>query len=638
MNALLAHASLVLALAFALALAAVPMAAPARWLKLARPLAALMGLCATLALACLAGAFVRNDTGFQLVALHSSASLPVAYRVAGAWASHEGSLLLWFAALALWTAALARSAREWPPVLLARTLGVLGGIGAAFALFLLLASDPFTQLAQPPAAGRDLNPLLQHPAMVAHPPLLTLGYAGLALPFALAVAALIGGEAGPDWARRTRRWATLAWCCLTLGIALGSVWAYDVLGWGGWWFWDPVENASFMPWLCATALIHSLAAVERRGALGTTSLLLALLGFGFSLLGTFLVRSGVLSSVHAFANDPQRGLALLVLMALVVGAALALHALRAPAMTRSAPFSLLSRESALVANNVLLLGAAIAVLAGTLCPLLLERLDLGPVAVGAPYFDAAMAALMTPMAFLMGIGPLARWGRAELPSLARRLRAAALVSVLASVAVAWAAGHVGWLAVLGIAVSLWIASTLLSDTLRTRGRGARAVQGMRIAHLGVAVFALGVSLAKSGGEEREVAMRVNERATLAGESFVLRGVAPVAGANYDALQAVIDIERDGRVVGQLQPQRRLYRLRQVATTEAAIERGLVRDLYVSLGDPLDDGRWLLRLQVKRFIGWIWAGCLLMALGGAVAASGVRTREPQRASQAGEARA
>jgi len=476
---------------------------------------------------------------------------------------------------------------------------------------------------------------------VFHPPMLYMGYVGFSVAFAFAVAALIGGNLDAQWARWTRPWTTVAWIFLTIGIALGSWWAYYELGWGGWWFWDPVENASFMPWLVGTALIHSLAVTEKRNSFKNWTVLLAILAFSLSLLGTFLVRSGVLSSVHSFATDPTRGLFILVFLVVVIGASLTLYAWRAPTVGLGTRFALLSRETLLLANNVLLLAAMGAVFLGTLYPLALDALGMGKISVGPPYFDTVFAPLMAPLVFLMGVGPIARWKEQALPELATRLRWALVVAVVAALLAGWAAGRVGLATTLGLAMAFWIVASVATDLvtrLRPGPGGSvlararllpRAMVGMMVAHLGVAVFIIGVVMVRSYEVERDVRMDVGESTTVNGYTFTFRGAREVAGPNYQAAQGLVEVTRDGRLVAQMTPEKRIYRVQQNPMTEAAIDIGLTRDLYVSLGEPVEGRAWIVRIYVKPFIDWIWGGCLLMAFGGLLAATDRRYRAKVR---------
>ncbi|MGH8741385.1 MAG: heme lyase CcmF/NrfE family subunit, partial [Burkholderiales bacterium] len=570
-------------------------------------------------------AFVGNDFSVQYVALNSNSALPLQYRIAGAWGGHEGSLLLWCVMLGVWMAAVSLFSSHLPQEMAARVLGVLGLVSAGFLAFLLFTSNPFERLFPVPADGRDLNPLLQDPGMVIHPPMLYMGYVGFSVAFAFAVAALLSGRLDAAWARWSRPWTTVAWVFLTLGIALGSAWAYYELGWGGWWFWDPVENASFMPWLVGTALIHSLAVTEKRGAFRSWTVLLAIVAFGFSLLGTFLVRSGVLTSVHAFAVDPKRGIFILMLFALFIGGALVLYAWRTARIGLGGDFAPVSRESLLLGNNVLLAAAAGTVFLGTLYPLLIDALGVGKISVGPQYFEAVFVPLMAPALFLMGVGPLARWKRSSLPELALLLRWALAVSLALGLLLPFALGDWSALVGFGLFLAAWIVATALLS-FRGRWRQTRAHYGMALAHIGVAVFVVGVTLVKGYESDTDVKIRAGETVELAGYAFRFDGVSRVAGPNYTAAQARIAVTRNGRPVTVMYPQRRVYTVQEQVMTEAAIDPGLTRDLYVSLGDPLDErGTWLLKVQHKPFVDWIWGGCLVMALGGLLAASDRRYR-------------
>jgi cytochrome c-type biogenesis protein CcmF len=643
--------SLILALTLALALGTLPLIGAARgvpeWMALARPAARGQFVFVAIAFGCLAWSFASSDFSVLNVASNSNSSLPLPYRIAATWGSHEGSLLLWVLMLAAWTVAVSVFSRGLPDEMVARVLGVMGLISVGFLLFMLLTSNPFERLLPPAPDGRDLNPLLQDPGMVIHPPMLYMGYVGFSVAFAFAIAALLGGKLDATWARWSRPWTTLAWCFLTCGIALGSWWAYYELGWGGWWFWDPVENASFMPWLLGTALIHSLAVTEKRGAFRSWTVLLAILAFSMSLLGTFLVRSGVLTSVHAFATDPKRGIFILGFLALVIGGSLALFAWRAPRVGLGGAFEVVSRESMLLANNVLLVVAAGAVLLGTLYPLVLDALNLGKISVGPPYFEAVFVPLMALAVFLMGIGPLARWKEASLPELAVRLRWALAVSVVTALIVPAVTGKWSPLVSFGLLLAFWVATTALVNLRSRIGGGAggtsalgarlraqpRSYYGMVVAHCGVAVFITGVTLVKGYEVERDLRMTPGDTATVGGYVFRFDGTREVMGPNYRAAQGTVKVSREGGgEVTTLHPEKRVYLVQQNAMTEAAITSSPLRDLYVSLGEPVDGGAWSVRIYYKPFVVWIWAGCAIMALGGLLALSdrryrGARRREP-----------
>jgi len=637
----LGQLALSLALIIALVQGTLPLAGAARgdaaWMGVARPAAQAQALLVAFAFGCLVYTFATNDFSVQYVAQHSNSALPLHYRISGAWGGHEGSFLLWCTMLGLWMFAVSLFSAHLPEEMTARVLGVLGLVSAGFLAFMLFTSNPFERLLPAAADGRDLNPLLQDPGMVIHPPMLYMGYVGFSVAYAFAVAALLSGRLDAAWARWSRPWTTVAWAFLTLGIALGSGWAYYELGWGGWWFWDPVENASFMPWLVGTALIHSLAVTEKRGAFRSWTVLLAIVAFGLSLLGTFLVRSGVLTSVHAFAVDPARGVFILGLFAFAIGGPLVLYAWRTARIGLGGEFAPLSRESLLLANNVLLTAAAGAVMLGTLYPLALDAFSGGKISVGPPYFETVFVPLMAPALFLMGVGPLARWKRASLPELAVLLRWALGVSLAVGLLLPFAFGQWHALVGFGLALAVWIAATC-ALSLRKGLRQTRSHYGMVLAHLGVAVFVVGVTLVKGYEAEQDANMRPGDSITLGEYAFKLESVRPVNGPNYRAAQARVSVTRDGEPVTVLFPERRVYTVQEQTMTEAAIDVGVTRDLYVSLGDPLEGGAWLVKAQVKPFIDWIWGGCFLMALGGLLAASDRRYRVamPVRQREAAEA--
>jgi cytochrome c-type biogenesis protein CcmF len=624
----LGQLALSLALAVALIQGLVPLLGAAKgnlaWMSLARPAAQAQALLVAFAFGCLTWSFVTNDFSVSYVAMNSNSALPLHYRIAGVWGGHEGSFLLWCLILGVWMVAVSFFSAHLPEDMAARVLGVMGLLGAGFLAFMLFTSNPFERLFPAPPDGRDLNPLLQDPGMVLHPPMLYMGYVGFSVAFAFALAALLSGRLDAAWARWSRPWTTVAWCFLTVGIALGSAWAYYELGWGGWWFWDPVENASFMPWLVGTALIHSLAVTEKRGAFRSWTVLLAIVAFALSLLGTFLVRSGVLTSVHAFAVDPKRGIFILMLFALFIGGALGLYAWRTSRIGLGGSFDPISRESFLLANNVLLAAAAGTVFLGTLYPLAVDAFGAGKISVGPPYFEAVFVPLMAPALFLMGIGPLARWKRASLPELAVLLRWALAVSLAVGLLLPFAFGQWHALVGVGLALAIWIVFTALLS-LRKGVKQTRSQYGMVTAHIGVAVFVVGVTLVKGYESADDVRLRTGESAALAGYVFRLEEVSSVKGPNYVAARAHVSVTRDGKAVTALYPERRVYTVQEQVMTEAAIDPGLTRDLYVSLGDPLGGGAWLLKIQHKPFVDWIWGGCLIMALGGLLAASDRRYR-------------
>ncbi len=624
----LGQIALALALAVAIIQAVLPLAGAANgnraWIAVARPAAQTQALLVAFAFGCLTYAFVNNDFSVAYVADHSNSALPLHYRVSGVWGGHEGSLLLWTLMLGVWMTAVSWFSGHLPEEMTARVLGVMGIVSLGFLAFMLFTSNPFDRQFPPAIDGRDLNPLLQDPGMVIHPPMLYMGYVGFSVAFAFAVAALLSGKLDAAWARWSRPWTTVAWMFLTLGIALGSGWAYYELGWGGWWFWDPVENASFMPWLIGTALIHSLAVTEKRGGFRSWTVLLAIIAFGLSLLGTFLVRSGVLTSVHAFAVDPKRGIFILGLFTVLIGGALALYAWRTSRIGLGGEFAPVSRESFLLANNVLLVAAAGAVFLGTLYPLLIDALGAGKISVGPPYFESVFVPLMAPALFLMGVGPLARWKHTTIPELAVLLRWALAVSLAVGLLLPLAFGQ--WHALTGFALALavWIVATALIS-LKKRPRGSRAHLGMVTAHIGVAVFVVGVTLVKTYESDKDLKMKPGDTVSLAGYLFRLDQVTNVKGPNYVAARAKVLVTRNGEAITVMYPEKRLYVVQNMPMTEAAIDPGPTRDLYVSLGDPFDDGSWLVKVQHKPFIDWIWVGCLIMALGGLLAASDRRYR-------------
>ncbi|MBA3563343.1 MAG: heme lyase CcmF/NrfE family subunit [Gammaproteobacteria bacterium] len=630
----LGHFALILALCLALAQAVLPLAGAhtgrAEWMAVARPAAAGQFVFVMIAFAVLAQAFLANDFSVLYVASNSNSALPPAYRFAAVWGAHEGSLLLWIAVLAAWTLAVAALSRHLPASFAARVLGVLGLISAGFMLFTLFTSNPFERLIPAAIDGRDLNPVLQDPALVIHPPMLYTGYVGFSVAFAFAIAAMLEGRLDSAWARWTRPWTTVAWLFLTIGIALGSWWAYYELGWGGWWFWDPVENASFMPWLVGTALIHSLAVTEARGLFKSWTLLLAIAAFSLSLLGTFLVRSGVLVSVHAFANDPTRGFAILMFLAIVVGGALALYAWRAPQLNSGAGFKPLSRETFLLANNVLLVVAAGLILLGTLYPLFLDALELGKISVGPPYFASVFLIPTVPLVLLLGVGMHMAWKRDRAAKLMQRLRpvffAALALAVLLPLAV-YRGGDV--LTFVGVFAAFWVmlSSVLVPVARRRAGRRAlpRHVLGMSLAHFGVGVFILGVTVTSTFSVEMDRGARPGETLSVAGYDFLFRGTRNVEGPNFSAVEAEIAVSRDGEPVTVLHPQKRVYRVQTSPMTEAGIDAGWSRDLYAALGDPLGEGAWSMRLQYKPLVRLIWLGALIMALGGGLAATDRRYR-------------
>lgn len=635
----LGHFALILAAVVSLVLGTLPLLGahqqkPA-WVALARPATTAFSLLITFSFLCLTWAFVANDFSVVYVAQHSNSLLPLEYRISAVWGGHEGSLLLWMLMLAWWTLAVRMLSRQLPDVMLARVLGTLGLVSFGFLLFILLTSNPFERLLPGVAEGRDLNPLLQDPGLVIHPPLLYMGYVGFSVAYAFAIAALLSGKLDAAWARWSRPWTTGAWIFLTLGIAMGSWWAYYELGWGGWWFWDPVENASFMPWLVGTALIHSLAVTEKRGTFKNWTVLLAISAFSLSLLGTFLVRSGVLTSVHAFATDPTRGVFILIFLVAVIGTSLALFAWRAPSVGLGGRFGMISRESLLLTNNVLLVVACATVLLGTLYPLLIDALGIGKISVGPPYFDTVFFPVMAPVLFLMGIGPFARWKEASLAEIARLLRWAFAVAVVIAVAVPLIYGQWKTLTALGLLLAAWIAASAAVHFARRvrQTRGDRSFLaaaldqpasfvGMHVAHLGVAVFVVGVAMVSSFEQEKDVKMAPGEVVEVGGYQFRFKGVEAVEGPNYNAMRGEFELLDGERLLRVLHPEKRNYFSSSMPMTEAAIDAGLMRDVYVSLGEPIDpdqpQAEWAVRVYYKPFVDWIWGGCVIMAIGGLIA--------------------
>jgi cytochrome c-type biogenesis protein CcmF len=599
--------------------------------SLARPTAALQFVLVAFAFGALASAFLSNDFSVLYVSQHSNSLLPKPYQFAAVWGGHEGSLLLWVLLLALWTVAVAVFSRSLPLDMVARVIGVLGLISVGFLLFILTTSNPFERLLPAALDGKDLNPLLQDPGLVIHPPMLYMGYVGMAVAFAFAVAALMSGRLDAAWARWSRPWTVVAWTFLTFGIGLGSWWAYYELGWGGWWFWDPVENASLMPWLVGTALIHSLMVTEKRGSFKAWTVLLAIAAFSLSLLGTFLVRSGVLTSVHAFASDPKRGVFILVFLAVVVGASLTLFAWRAPRVALGGRMELVSRESFLLANSVLLVVATAAVLLGTIYPLIIDALNMGKLSVGPPYFNAVFAPLLVPTVFLMIPGSVARWRDANVREIAHKLRWTFAGAVVLAVLLPFVLG--GWSigAAFGLFLGCWVAlgtAQQVLERLHKPGRIGASFWGQHTAHLGMAVLVIGITGVKCYEVERDVRMQIGDVVTIAPYTFRLNSLDEVRGPNYKAVRADVQVLRNDKIIEILQPEKRRYFSSAMAMTEAGIDSGFMRDLYVSLGEPLDDARteWSMRVYYKPFVPWLWGGVLLMVLGGVLAALDRRYRK------------
>ncbi|EOE6914559.1 heme lyase CcmF/NrfE family subunit [Cronobacter turicensis] len=598
-----------------------------RLMALSRPLACALFACLLGAFLILVHAFVVNDFTVLYVASNSNTELPVWYRVAATWGAHEGSLLLWVLLMGAWTFAVAIFSRGMPQEAIARVLSVMGGINFCFLLFILLTSNPFTRtLPEFPIEGRDLNPLLQDIGLIFHPPLLYMGYVGFSVAFAFAVASLLTGRLDTAWARWSRPWTQAAWVFLTIGIVLGSAWAYYELGWGGWWFWDPVENASLMPWLAGTALMHTLAVTEKRGSFRAWTVLLAITAFSLCLLGTFLVRSGVLVSVHAFASDPARGMFILALLVIVIGGSLLLYAVKGGSVRARVGNALWSRESFLLGNNILLITAMLVVLLGTLLPLVHKALGLGSISVGAPFFNVLFSALMAPFALLLGVGPLVRWRRDEPQKLRCRLLAALVVTLAASLILPWLLqDSVKAMTVAGLMMAVWVLVLTLMELIdrATHRHGlwrglwklSRSQWGMTLGHVGLAVTVIGIAFSQNYSVERDVRMTAGDSVDIHHYRFVFREVRDAQGPNWRGAVGIIDVLRDGKPEATLRAEKRAFNSNGVVMTEAAIDGGLTRDLYAALGEALDDGSWAVRLYYKPFVRWIWYGGLLMALGG-----------------------
>ena len=648
----LGNFALIIALCMAIIQAVFPLMGAARgnltWMALARPAARTQLFFVALAFGILTYLFITNDFSVLYVANNSNSRLPLMYRFSAVWGAHEGSLLLWVFILAIWTGAVTLFSRDLSEVFVARVIGVMGLISTGFLLFLLTTSNPFIRLFPAAPDGADLNPLLQDPGLVVHPPILYTGYVGFSVVFAFAIAALLGGQLDSKWARWSRPWTIIAWSFLSIGIALGSWWAYYELGWGGWWFWDPVENASFMPWLAGTALIHSLSATEKRGVFKNWTVLLAICAFSLSLLGTFLVRSGVLTSVHAFATDPARGIFVLVLLGIVIGGSLVLFALRAPTMGKGGNFDLVSRETFLLINSALLTAAMATVLLATIYPLIIEAFGLGKVSVGPPYFNIVFIPLMIPVTIVLGFGVMSRWRSDDLKRLWQPMKyilagSAVLGSLLVVMLMQW----VSFKAILAVALATWIIWTTLYSLyqrLRHQGLPFYAVyklpsnfQGMCLAHIGFAITIIGVCVTSQYSSEIHKRMGVGDTVELDGYAFTMQALTKKKGPNYTAVQAEMDVTRNGVPETTIYSQKRTYTVRSMPMTEAGIDPGLTRDLYVSLGEPLDHNDWSVRIYHRPYVRWIWLGAIFMALGGVFAATDKRYRLGARQRAADVAR-
>ncbi len=626
-----AHYALILALCIALIQGVLPLVGAHQgrreWLILARPAAQTVFLLLATAFVILAWSFYINDFSVLYVAEHSNSQMPVMYRLGAVWGGHEGSLLLWVFLLSTWTILVSQLSKALDEFMVARVIGVLGLVMSGLLLFVITTSNPFERLLPAAQDGRSLNPLLQDPGLVFHPPMLYMGYVGFSVAFAFAIASLLSGRLDAAWARWSRPWTTAAWVFLTLGIALGSWWAYYELGWGGWWFWDPVENASFIPWLVGTALLHSLAVTEKRGGFKSWTVLLAITAFSLSLLGTFLVRSGVLTSVHAFATDPRRGIFILIFLVLVVGSSLVLYAWRAPKSSLGGKFSLSSRETFILLGNVFLVVSAGSVLLGTLYPLLIDALHLGKISVGPPYFNSVFVPLMAPLLVLMGIGPWTSWKSSDLLGVIKRLWLAGLVAVLAGIGIPLMMGEFTRLAGLGFLLAFWVIASGCLQIIRQAkaGKPTRSFIGMQLAHLGIAVFVIGVTMVGAYQEEKDVRMSAGDTVSVGGYQIQFQGVNVVPGPNYQAMRGTFLLNKNGATETIMHPEKRNYFSSTMPMTEAAIDVGLTRDIYVSLGEELPDKSWAVRVYYKPFVDWIWGGCLLMALGGVLAISDRRYR-------------
>jgi cytochrome c-type biogenesis protein CcmF len=601
------------------------------WQSLARPATSLQFMLLVISFAALTTSFLNNDFSVSYVAQHSNTLLPKAYQVAAVWGGHEGSLLLWALLLAAWSLAVAVFSRSLPSDMVARVLGVLGLVSSGFIAFILFTSNPFERVFPAPPEGHDLNPLLQDPGLVIHPPMLYMGYVGMSVAFSFAIAALLSGRLDAAWARWSRPWTLIAWTFLTFGIGLGSWWAYYELGWGGWWFWDPVENASLMPWLTATALIHSLMVTEKRGAFKSWTVLLAIAAFSLSLLGTFLVRSGVLTSVHAFASDPARGVFVLLFLATVVGGSLTLFAWRAPKVSVGASFGLVSRETFMLINSVILVVSTAAVLLGTVYPLIIDALNMGKLSVGPPYFNVVFAPLMVPLLFILLPGTLARWQQAQISSILWQLRWVGLLSLIVAIVVPNLFDHFAWATVAGTFIGAWVGLGSLQQIygrLRKPGRISGSFWGMHLAHFGLAIIVLGVTGVKSYEVERDVRMGLGDTVTIGQYVFKLNSIQQVPGPNYRATQGEFEVSKNNQLIQILRPEKRQYFSSAMPMTEAAIQSGFLQDLYVSLGDALETTpqQWSVRVYYKPFVPWLWAGVLIMVLGGLFAAFDRRYRK------------
>lgn len=608
-------------------------------MRMARPLTVGLFVFTLIAYVCLTHAFMTDNFSVNYVAQNSNSQLPWYYKMTAVWGGHEGSFLLWVLIFAVWTLAVAMFSKGIPQVMVARVLSVLGMVSISFYLFMLITSNPFdSMLPFFPVDGRDLNPLLQDFGMIIHPPMLYMGYVGFSVAFAFAIAALIGGQLDSTWARWSRPWTIAAWSFLTIGIALGSWWAYYELGWGGWWFWDPVENASFMPWLVGTALMHSLAVTEKRKVFKSWTVLLAIAAFSLSLLGTFLVRSGVLVSVHSFASDPSRGLFILALLVVVIGGSLLLYAFRASQLKSVGRYDMFSREMMLMGNNVLLCAATIVVLLGTLFPLVHKEIGLGTISIGAPFFNQMFTLLIVPFVLFLGIGPLTRWKSQKPQALRNQLVFAFILAVSAGVLVNATYSEQTYMGMLGLVMSFWIviasvlevkqriASATKEEPLwQSLGRLTRSHWGMVLGHLGFAVTLIGITLVSNYELERDVKMVIGQEVKIADYNVKFTGVKELEGPNYISDKGIFDVYKNGQLVSHLEPEKRFYTVQRMSMTEAGIHTTFTRDLFVAMGEPLNDGAWAIRLYYKPFVVWIWGGSFIMCIGGVLSITDKRYR-------------
>ncbi len=633
MIAELGHFALVLALCLALAQAIFPLIGASlgkiSWMQLARPLSYGQFFFLSFAFAALAFAFITNDFSLRYVAENSNSHLPTIYRFCAVWGAHEGSLLLWVFILSGWTAAVATFSRSLPLVTVARVLAVLAMIAVGFLLFLLFTSNPFLRLWPVVVTeGQDLNPLLQDPGLVIHPPILYMGYVGFSVAFAFAIAALIGGRLDAAWARWSKPWTLLAFCFLTAGITLGSWWAYRELGWGGWWFWDPVENASFLPWLVGAALVHSLTLTEKRDACKAWTVLLAIFAFSLSLLGTFLVRSGVLISVHSFAVDPRRGIFMLCFLAIVIGSSLLLYAVRIRTVKTGVNFHWASRESALLMNNLLLTAMMLTILLGTLYPLIIDSLGLEKISVGPPYFNLVFIPFMLCLLFLMAFAPILRWYETPI-RLLKKVCIAGILALGLAAALPWLVMHsISLGVVVGLGLAFFILLVTLSSVVKKIGAGVQlslSQWGMVVAHAGVAVCVIGVVLTTHYSLQQEARMMPGDSITAGPYGFQFLGTRQLTGPNYTGVEGGVLVNRQGQALALLKPQQRVYNASKTALAKTAIDVGLFRDLYVALGESLPGGAWSIRILYKPFVRWIWGGGLLIILGGLLALTDKRYR-------------